>query len=397
MIILGSRKIEFRNHANLNSSYVVRICTNSEIPRPLRSTQAFIVQRGKVPEGFGWYIIKDGETIAPELEALPTIVLPTDFEYLGEGDVVRIFPDRSEIRALYRRNSSHNSFLLTERCNHYCLMCSQPPRDVEDGWIFDEIMSALPLIDPDTPYLCFTGGEPTLLGDRFLQLILACKSYLPRTALMVLTNGRAFVDERFARALSDIRHPDLILGIPVYSDQSHIHDYVVQSDGAFDETVRGLINLRRHGVRIEIRVVLHKETVRRLPALAQFIARNLLFADHVALMGLEMTGFTRANIDKLWIDPSDYRAELKETVGILDRARMRVSIYNAQLCLTDQSVWRFTKRSISDWKQEYMPECTGCVRMGECAGFFASAKYKYSGNIKPFMSSVLDALGSESN
>jgi hypothetical protein len=29
--------------------------------------------------------------------------------------------------------SAHNSFLVTECCNHYCLMCSQPPRDVDSA------------------------------------------------------------------------------------------------------------------------------------------------------------------------------------------------------------------------------------------------------------------------
>jgi hypothetical protein len=29
--------------------------------------------------------------------------------------------------------SAQNSFLVTERCNYYCLMCSQPPRDVDNA------------------------------------------------------------------------------------------------------------------------------------------------------------------------------------------------------------------------------------------------------------------------
>ena len=55
------------------------------------------------------------------------------------------------------------------------------------------------------------------------------------------------------------------------------------------------MNLKRLGQKVEIRVVLHKQTYRRLPQLAEFLTRNLLFVNHVALMGLEITGFTRAN------------------------------------------------------------------------------------------------------
>lgn len=157
----------------------------------------------------------------------------------------------------------------------------------------------------------------------------------------------------------------------------------MQADGAFDETIRGILNLKRYGVRVEIRVVLHKQTVPRLPALATFLTRNLLFVDHVALMGLEIMGFTRANLEALWIDPHHYRSELTEALGILDRARLRVSLYNAQLCLTDEAVWRFAKRSISDWKQEYLPQCDRCSVRNDCAGFFASAKYRHSDHVQP--------------
>jgi hypothetical protein len=38
-------------------------------------------------------------------------------------------------------------------------MCSQPPKDVDDRWILDEIRQSLPLIDPATRALTFTGGE----------------------------------------------------------------------------------------------------------------------------------------------------------------------------------------------------------------------------------------------
>ena len=32
-------------------------------------------------------------------------------------------------------------------------------------------------------------------------------------------------------------------------------------------------------------------------------------------------------------------------------------IYNHQLCLIDRALWPFAVKSISDWKNEYHPEC----------------------------------------
>ena len=158
---------------------------------------------------------------------------------------------------------------------------------------------------------------------------------------------------------------------------------MVQAKGAFDETIRGILNLKSYSQKVEIRVVLHKQTYERLPELARFIARNFQFVDHVALMGLEITGFTRANLDELWIDPLDYQDQLKEAVHILTRAGIRTSIYNLQLCLLPKSLWEFSVKSISDWKNKYYPECSGCSERHGCGGFFESSDLKRSSNIRP--------------
>ncbi len=119
------------------------------------------------------------------------------------------------------------------------------------------------------------------------------------------------------RQIAGVDHHDLMFGIPIYSDLADVHDYVVQSHGAFDETVRGILNLKSADVQVEIRVVIHKQTFDRLPQLARFIARNLTFVDQVVFMGLEITGFTRANLDLLWIDPVEYQEQLVEAVQCL--------------------------------------------------------------------------------
>src|SRR5208282_1982104 len=112
---------------------------------------------------------------------------------------------------------AHNSFLVTERCNHYCLMCSQPPRDVDDDWILAEIKAALPLMDPNTKSFAFTGGEPLLNWQRFIGLLADCRDILPNTVVHVLTNGRMFANSDVVSAWADVAHPRLMAGIPIYA------------------------------------------------------------------------------------------------------------------------------------------------------------------------------------
>jgi His-Xaa-Ser system radical SAM maturase HxsC len=347
-------------------------------------TEIFLSRQpeGDVPAGFRAYLLACS---TPNAEQPDTYVLPPRFEYLADGDVVRVDPVRRALTVLYRSGSKHNSFLVTERCDNYCVMCSQPPKELDDSWLVSELSEVIPLVSPDTREIALTGGEPALLGERLTRLVALAKAALPRTALHILSNGRRFSDVALAQGIADVGHPDLMIGIPLYSDLAEDHDYVVQARGAFDETVRGILNLKRRGVRVELRFVIHRDTYERLPAFAEFIARNFLFVDHVALMGLEPTGFAKTNLNALWIDPMDYRPQLSAATRTLARGGLRVSIYNHQLCVLPAELHRFARRSISDWKNTYFDDCDPCGRKDECAGFFASSAIRKSTGIAPFV------------
>src|SRR6266403_3734025 len=128
-------------------------------------------------------------------------------DYLCEGDVVRLAPSGS-VNTLFRRNSPHNTILATERCNSLCLMCSQPPREVDDSFRAAEILRLIDLIDPSCEEVGISGGEPTLLGEDFLRIVAKFEERLPQTALHILTNGRRLNDPTFAERLALIDHPD---------------------------------------------------------------------------------------------------------------------------------------------------------------------------------------------
>ncbi|VVO82613.1 His-Xaa-Ser system radical SAM maturase HxsC [Pseudomonas fluorescens] len=366
---------------------LIKVSTNRNLPEILRREMAFLISEQPIPAGFAHYLLTEQHQIlAQEIPAgTDYSILPNDYSYIGNNDIVRLSADRQSIRVLFRASSFNNSILLTEQCNNYCLMCSQPPKTADDSWILDEIESLIPLIPKETRELGFTGGEPTTNKERFLKIIRLTKSYLPRTAIHILSNGRNFKDPTFTEKYAAIGLHDAMVGIPVYSDDPTLHDYIVQAQGAFDETILGILNLKRMGQRVEIRVVIHKLSIQRLPQLCEFIARNLLFVDQVALMGLEMMGFTRANLDELWIDPIEYKDTLSKSVQILTKYGMNVSVYNHQLCLVNPDILPHYRKSISDWKNEFAPECQTCRKQSECGGFFASGiKFGYSKHLSPF-------------
>jgi His-Xaa-Ser system radical SAM maturase HxsC len=367
----------------IDKNLILVVTTNVHYNRPSRASAALLIdQYGPEIDTGGFGVVLVRHPHQPEYGVERIINIGEAFDFLADGDVVRVISDRT-VSVIYRLNASINSLLVTERCNSFCVMCSQPPRDIDDSYLIDQWMRAIPLFSRSTREIGITGGEPTLLGDQLIRLLRQLKAYLPDTAVHMLSNGRNFKDIDVAKRLAAVRHPDIMLGVPLYSDIASIHDFVVQADGAFDETIRGLLNLRRCSIAIELRVVIHRVTYERLPALARFIVRNLQFVDKVALMGLEITGFTKSNLGELWIDPVEYQSQLKEAVAILSRGKVTTSIYNHQLCVLDKTLWPIAVKSISDWKNEYMPECTGCSVMNRCGGFFSSAHIKRSQHIAP--------------
>ena len=304
--------------------------------------------------------------------------------HLANGDLVSIGID-GNINTLYRVNSHHNILLATERCNSNCLMCSQPPRDKNDiPRLYSIYQKLIPLIPKDCIELGISGGEPTLMGELFFNLLEQIKIELPDTEVHVLTNGRTFAWNNMAERLAQVDLKRLMLGVPVYADYYQVHDYIVQAKNAFNQTILGLHNLARYNQRIEIRVVLHKQSIPRLTRLARYIYKNLPFAEHVTFMGLEYVGYTPHNIDKLWIDPYDYQEELGEAVEFLAGQGMHVSIYNTPLCVLPESLWTFARKSISDWKNDYLPECSSCTKLDDCGGLFTWNLKKHSEHIRPF-------------
>lgn len=369
--------------------YLATVTTDADLAPDLRHTRALLLKQGMAPTGFKALLTQDTQHGAQQLNS-DVFALGNDYDYLRDGDVLRLDPSTGSMRCLYRKNSRHNTILLTEQCDHYCLMCSQPPKRIDDSWLLSEARELISLLPLETVNLGFSGGEPTLYRQGFIDLLEHTKVCLPKTAIDILSNGRAFKDIAFAQRYAAVQHPDLLIGIPMYSDDSVRHNYVVQSHNAFDETIQGILNLKSLGQRVEIRIVIHRQTVDRLVQTCAFIARNLLFVDHVALMGLEITGFTRPNLELLWIDPYEYRDVLSDAVAVLNSYGMAASVYNHQLCTVNSDILGNYKKSISDWKNEYLDQCGECMRREDCGGFFSSSKrYKHSQYIKPFRNSVL--------
>ena len=310
-------------------------------------------------------------------------IIETD-EILTDGTIISVLPTGS-IYQLYRPESKNNFLFATNSCNSNCIMCPQPPSKDDILSRVKELLDIISLIKSPPISLGITGGEPLLLGDGLIEILAVLKEKFPETAVHILTNGRLLAYRDFAKKIGGIGHQNLVMGIPLFSDNPEEHDYIVQAKGSFDQTLQGILNSARFNIPIEIRTVLHKQTITRLMSLCSYIYKNLPFVVHVALMGMEHMGYVKKNLEELWIDPIDYKNELENAVKFLNYRRINVSIYNLQLCVIPKSTWSMAVQSISDYKNIYLDECTQCKLKEKCGGLFQSTKKYHSRAISPIL------------
>jgi len=308
------------------------------------------------------------------------------FEKLDEVEEYAILKlERNSIYLTFLPSSNAHTLFFTSRCNHYCLMCSEPPKIDNDDYLIQDNLKIIELLDKELPVLGISGGEPTLLGSDFIKIIKKIRQELPQTEIRVLTNGRAYTNEKFVQEIADIAKGYFVSEIPIYHSDFAKHDYIVQSRNAFFETIDGFYKCATYGLSTEVRVVISKQNYDDLADLMYFIYRNIPFVDHIALMGLEYIGFALNNLKTIHISPLEYMEELKQAIKLCRNYALPVSIYNLPLCLVHKDIRHYARQSISDWKNEFSKICYNCEYKNECAGMFTSTQPFFEALLKPII------------
>ena len=277
-------------------------------------------------------------------------------------------------------DSNSNVLFVTNQCNNHCVMCCQPPKHGNDfDFFFKQNVALIKSAPKETKVVCITGGEPTLTGTKFFDLIRMVREELPNTDIQILSNGRTFIDNDFTHELKIVGGNKVFVGIPLHSDYSGDHDRIAGVKGAFNESMLGLYNLADEGIPVELRVVINKMNYQRLPQLAEFIFKNLYFVAWTAWMAMEDTGYATRNAKHIWVEPIDYVSQLCQAITYLDGWGIPSSIFNIPLCLLPSEYHQYAAKSISDWKTKYLDECESCLFKDKCCGLFATSDSTFIG------------------
>ncbi|TPL57372.1 His-Xaa-Ser system radical SAM maturase HxsC [Mesorhizobium sp. B2-4-3] len=284
-----------------------------------------------------------------------------------DGDVLLVNPRRGTADRLIRSSSQHNTFLVTERCDQVCVMCSQPPKKHHVD-LFPYFETAA-LLAPEGATIGISGGEPTLFKAqlfRFLERVLLAR---PDLSFHVLTNGQHF-EEADWDPMGHINRGRVVWGIPLYSRDPGVHDEIVGKAGAHGKLLENLALMCRLGAQVELRTVLIRPNADGLLGLARFIASTLPFIRTWAVMQMENIGYGRMNWNRLFYDSSEGFDVVGPSVDLVRSRGIDAWLYNFPLCTVPEPYRHLAPATISDWKRAYREECDGCSLKARCGGFF---------------------------
>ena len=282
------------------------------------------------------------------------------------GEIWLIFPDPKKAARFFRPSSNSNTLMFTERCDQYCIMCSQPPKNKD--YLYWNLYELALISVPRNTMFGISGGEPLLEKQSMLTLIDGVVAKRPDIKFHVLTNAQNFSEEDIS--ILTALNKNILWGIPLYSTDSKVHDSIVGKQGAHAQLIANFAILYRAGAQIELRTVLLQQNAGYLSLIVNFIADKIPWISYWALMQLEPIGFARISFEEKFFDSSKQFEVIKLA---LDCARIRgiaAKLYNFPYCSVDKRYRENTNKSISDWKNKYLETCNGCKEQEKCCGFF---------------------------
>jgi len=273
------------------------------------------------------------------------------------------------------------------RCNSGCVFCTNPAEGWREGaarFSYARLARRLkaykagagPLLKFDAArgYFNLTGGEPTL-HPEFHKVLALVRTEFPAALIRLLTNGRAFAYADFARRALGIARAPFELALPLMGHDARTHDALSRAPGSFEQTLRGLGNIRRlrgPGQRVELRVVLTRPVVRRLDRLLDWAARELGWADRLVVLFAEFEGSAQVYRDRLLVPVSECGAALGRCADALARFA-EVRLYHFPLCSLPTRLWPLAWNTLADFKVLYLERCrTRCAHRDHCVGVHRS-------------------------
>lgn len=311
-------------------------------------------------------LLPDAITLSIENEANEQL------KQFNNYDVLEIW-ENGVLHRRYNDKSNDNYFFVIGACNSNCVMCPSPEvtRKNVPPTNMSDLFELARHIPTDTPHLTITGGEPFLVGEKIFPFLQLLKENFPFTEFLFLTNGRIFAIDSYVSRFVETVPCNSIVAIPVHGSCDSVHDAITQADGSFKQTMRGIKQLIKNDIRVEIRVVVSKLNINDIDDIANLIISQFRGIEYVSVIAMEMTGNARVNKDQVWIPYKETFSRISNAVRKMVGKGIDVKLYNFPICTVQKPFWTLCEKSISSNKVRFAETCDNCKYKSACGGVFA--------------------------
>nr|MDD3720102.1 radical SAM protein [Candidatus Gracilibacteria bacterium] len=224
-------------------------------------------------------------------------------------------------------------------CNNMCTFCVQGDKRFKyKSRTIDEIKDILKTeFEKGAESVVFTGGEPTL-HPNLIEAVKFAKN-LGFKQIQIQSNGRNFSKLDYLKSLIDA-------GVTEFSPSIHgfyrdTHDNQVGSKGAWDEVVRGLINLKKLGQLVVINSVVTKSNYKEIPQLAELLVK--LGIDQFQFAFVHILGSADKNKDYVVPKKSDCMPYIHKALDIAKKSGVPVFTEAIPYCLMQGYEWAISE------------------------------------------------------
>lgn len=290
-------------------------------------------------------------------------------------------------------------FPIWPQCNIGCVFCSNPTegyRDTTDQYAYPVLKKKLEdykrglqtfvKFDEVGDYFNLTGGEPTL-HPEFLKVLALIRTEFPENLIRLLSNGRMFSDEDFARRTLGVAGLPFEVAVPMFGGDAKSHESISRTPGSFAQTTAGLRHLAKHrapGQKVEIRIIMTKVQARVLGGLLDYLLAEFPWVDRVVFLFEEIEGFAEKYKDRLVFSQSECAGEIDRHFDKLAGFK-EVRLYHFSLCAVPTRLWSRMWRTLADFKVTWLDGCRdSCLYRAQCVGVHRSyLKHAGAPDIRP--------------
>lgn len=266
---------------------------------------------------------------------------------------------------------------LWDKCNNKCLMCTNPdwPWPAWDGSFKYDYQSLVKRIKKaekeikekyDSIYL--SGGEPTL-HPQFLELLEFISQLFPEQRIKLLTNGRKFFYEDFARQVLAITD-NLDIELSIYGSNKKKHEVVTRAPGSFEQTSQGLTNLlnaKKENQLVNVRFVISGFSYKSLKEFLELMKNKFPETDRIMLIFWEVENQAVKNIKTVKVTYLQVSPYLEKAYPLF-KSFKEIRLYHFPLCVVPEKFWPYLWRTLDEDDVVFKNVCQQCQYKKYCLG-----------------------------